>query len=151
MGYDGRMQTPTTRSPWPADFPEVVIHTTVATRDAHPGYGPAKSGDAEAALALAQDLIDTDCVSRLADIADGCATSLLPVITDELTGFNAIPDAAAQIIGHRPGVPVTSGEVVQINKVGHTRAPAFQRLVTPADFPNTCDRPSVLDEAWRTA
>ena len=27
-----------------------------------------------------------------------------------------------------------AGEIVQTNKVGHTRAPAFQRLVTPAVF-----------------
>lgn len=31
-------------------------------------------------------------------------------------------------------MPVIAGEIVQTNKVGHTRAPAFQRLVTPATF-----------------
>jgi hypothetical protein len=30
--------------------------------------------------------------------------------------------------------PVVSGGIVQTNKVGHTRARAFQRLVTPATF-----------------
>ena len=29
---------------------------------------------------------------------------------------------------------VIAGEIVQNNKVGHTRAPAFQRIVTPATF-----------------
>lgn len=56
------------------------------------------------------------------------------MVADELTGFNAIPDAMAQVLGSKLGLPVIAGEIVQTNKVGHTRAPAFQRLVTPATF-----------------
>ena len=51
-----------------------------------------------------------------------------------MTGFNAIPDAMARILGARLDLAVIAGEIVQTNKVGHTRAPAFQRLVTPATF-----------------
>lgn len=122
------------RLPWPPDFPDVVIHTDVRTRDSHPGYEAAKAGDAEAALILASDLLSPDGVAHLRRIVGGRPALLLPVIADELMGFNAIPDAMAQMLGNKLGLEVVAGEIVQTNKVGHTRAPAFQRLVTPATF-----------------
>lgn len=122
------------RLPWPADFPDVVIHTTVRTRDAHPGYPAAKAGDAEAALSLALDLLNGDAIARLRETVGRRPTLLLPVIADETTGFNAIPDAMAQVLSRRLGLDAVAGEIVQTNKVGHTRALAFQRMVTPAEF-----------------
>jgi len=122
------------RLPWPADFPDVVIHTDVRTRDSHPGYKAAKAGDADAALTLASDLLSPDGITRLRGIISDRPALLLPVIADELTGFNAIPDAMAQMLGDELRLAVIAGEIVQTNKVGHTRAPAFQRLVTPATF-----------------
>ena len=59
---------------------------------------------------------------------------LLPVVADETMGFNAIPDAVAQVLARELDLPVASGEIVQTNMVGHTRARSFQRLVTPAEF-----------------
>ncbi len=129
-----------TRFPWPADFPDVVVHTTVAQRDGHPGYAAAKSGDAEAALTLAGDLLAPEAVAILQTVTAGCKPLLLPVIADETLGFNAIPDAMAQILARRLDLSVVAGEIVQTNKVGHTRAPAFQRLVTPATFDGDVQR-----------
>jgi hypothetical protein len=83
------------RLPWLPDFPDVVIHTDVRTRDNHPGYAAAKAGDAEAALMLASDLLSHEGIARLRDVIDHRPTLLLPVVADELTGFNAIPDAMA--------------------------------------------------------
>jgi len=134
-GHVHEMNNPLpTRLPWPPDFPDVVIHTDVRTRDNHPGYAAAKAGDAEAALMLASDLLSPDGIVSLHEIIGNRPTLLLPVVADELTGFNAIPDAMAQVLGSELGTPVIAGEIVQTNKVGHTRAPAFQRLVTPATF-----------------
>ena len=122
------------RVPWPAGFPEVVIHTTVALRDAHTNYTRAKAGDPDAALTLAVDLLDGAAIKMLGAIISGRPAILLPVVADETTGFNAIPDAMAQVLGLNLDLAVIAGEIVQTNKVGHTRAPAFQRLVTPAMF-----------------
>lgn len=122
------------RVPWGQHFPDVIVHTALKVRDEHPDYPAAKSGDAEAALRLAEDLLDPDRVQQIADLVENQPVTLLPVIADETLGFNAIPDAMAQIIGQRLNLDVLAGEIVQINKVGHTRAPAFQRLVTPAMF-----------------
>lgn len=122
------------RLPWSADFPDVLIHTSVRERDAHPEYAAAKSGNAEAALALAVLLINDEAVEQLRGIVAGRPALLLPVIADETTGFNAIPDAMAQVLARDLALPAVAGEIVQVNKVGHTRAPSFQRLVTPAAF-----------------
>ena len=59
---------------------------------------------------------------------------LLPVTALEDTGFNAIPDAMADILADALGWPRSAGDIVQVNRVGHTRARAFNRLVTPAAF-----------------
>jgi transposase-like protein len=83
---------------------------------------------------LASDLLSHEGIARLRDFIGNRPTLLLPVVADELTGFNAIPDAMAQVLGNELGTPVVAGEIVQTNKVGHTGAPAFQRLVTPAPF-----------------
>ena len=123
------------RVPWTPHFPDVVIHTTVGLRDAHPGYARAKSGDPDAAFELAFDLLNDAAVDYLADVLAGKDVLLLPVVAEETLGFNAIPDAMAQILALDLKTPVVeNGEILQINKVGHTRAKAFQRLVTPADF-----------------
>jgi hypothetical protein len=52
----------------------------------------------------------------------------------EVTGFNAIPDAMMQEIGERLRLPPLPGTIVQSNKVAHTRADGWHRLVTPAMF-----------------
>jgi hypothetical protein len=129
------------RRPWPSDFPEVVVHSDVRSRDGHESYLAAKGGDAEAALNLALDLMDVDGAAErcLAGLIGSREVFLLPVVADEVMGFNAIPDAMAFALAHDLRlhglkVAAVSGEVIQTNKVGHTRAPAFQRLVTPAMF-----------------
>jgi hypothetical protein len=121
------------RTMWTPGFPDVV-HTTVARRDAHPDYVAAKAGDADAAVNLASDLLSGRAIDDLNALIGGRRAILLPVVADETTGFNAIPDAMAQLVSHRLGLRAAAGEIVQTNKVGHTRAPAFQRLVTPATF-----------------
>ena len=123
------------RTPWPPDFPNVVVHTTVAERDAHPGYAQAKAGDADAAFELAFDLLNDAAVDHLRQVLAEAEPLLLPVVADETLGFNAIPDAMAQILARDLDLSVVeNGAIIQTNKVGHTRAKAFQRLVTPAFF-----------------
>ena len=128
-----------TRLPWPENFPDVIVHTGVKARDAHPGYDAAKSGDPEAALALVEDLMNPECVIRISVLIADQPTFLLPVIADETSGFNAIPDAMAQRLRRQIGSRGVVNCIVQTNKVGHTRAPSFQRLVTPAAFDGTVE------------
>jgi hypothetical protein len=122
------------RTPWPTGFPDVIVHTTVKARDAHSMYQAAKSGDAEGAIILAHDLLAKHAIATLRALIGNQDVLLLPVIADEALGYNAIPDALAQALARELHAPVISGEIIQTNKVGHTRAPSFQRLVTPASF-----------------
>ena len=122
------------RISWPADFPDVVVHTTVAQRDGHPSYTDAKAGDPDAAFELAFDLLNDAAIDHLRELLAHQNVLLLPVVAEETLGFNAIPDAMAQILARELNLPAIAGEIVQTNKVGHTRAKAFQRLVTPALF-----------------
>lgn len=122
------------RVAWHPAFPDVIVHTDLHSRDNQPHYPAAKSGDASAAIQLALALISEDAVQRLRDIIGIRNVILLPVVAEESAGFNAIPDAMAQVLGRNLQLPVAAGEIVQVNKVGHTHAKAFQRLVTPADF-----------------
>jgi hypothetical protein len=122
------------RVPWPPQFPDVILHTDVQSRDAHPAYGAAKSGDPSAALQLAVDLANDEAVDRLGHLIGTGDALLLPVIAEEAAGFNAIPDAFAQVLSRELDRSVVAGEIVQTNKVGHTRAKTFQRLVTPPFF-----------------
>ena len=61
-------------------------------------------------------------------------TFVVPVTAIEVAGFNAIPDAMAQELSERLRLPLFSGEIVQSNKVAHTRSNGWHRLVTPATF-----------------
>lgn len=123
-----------TRVAWPAHFPEAIIHTNVRTRDSHYQYLAAKRGGPDAALELAIDLIaDTAMEALRSEIGERDAL-LLPVIADETLGYNAIPDAMAQVMGRELGLRVVAGQIVQTNKVEHTRARTFQRIVTPPAF-----------------
>ena len=133
--YSGSMAAhPPTRVPWPPHFPDVIIHTNVRTRDAHRHYAAAKAGDVDAAFALSIELVSDDAIPPLLRASGGQPFLLLPVIAEETAGFNAIPDAMAQVLGWLIQTPVVAGEIVQTNMVGHTRARTFQRLVTPASF-----------------
>jgi hypothetical protein len=123
------------RVPWPADFPQVIVHGEEKARDAHPSYLAAKAGDAASAFALAFDLLSDDQIETIGKICKDNDAWLLPISADEAFGFNAIPDAMGAMISIRAHVPLEEeGKIVQSNKVSHTRAPGFQRIVTPAEF-----------------
>lgn len=107
---------PSPRTPWPKDCPDVVIHTDVRARDGHAHYREGKSGDANAALWVASELIADKAISTLRDVIGDHDALLLPVIADETLGFNAIPDAMAQVIGHELRFQVVAGEISRQTK-----------------------------------
>ena len=122
------------RSPWPSEFPQVVVHSALRARNTHPSYASAKSGDAVAAHALVETLLSQEETERLAHLLAGRQPILLPITADEVAGFNAIPDAMAQVLALRLGLSGGAGQINQANKVGHTKADGWHRLVTPAIF-----------------
>jgi hypothetical protein len=126
------------RTPWPDDFPEVIVLSDEEARDAHDRYLGAKSGDFGSAFWLVEELTNhqqNEALERLRVFLNGSNAMLLPVTADEAFGFNAIPDALAHSLRYETECDIEErGRIVQSNKVAHTRAPGFQRIVTPASF-----------------
>jgi hypothetical protein len=121
------------RAPWTADFPEVVVHTTVRIRDGHPDYLAAKSGQREAAVRIACDLLSDAAVASVQKRVRDQRPTIVPVRAIETTGINLIPDAMSHELGRRLGLSVTTA-LVQTNTVGHTRASGFHRLAFQPTF-----------------
>ncbi len=122
------------RSPWPDNFPDVVLHGNLQTRDKHPNLSLAKAGSAEAALDLVHELLSDTATDYIAELLKGRTPVIIPVAAIETTGFNAIPDAMMQELSERLNLPMFRGEIIQANKVAHTRSNGWHRLVTPATF-----------------
>jgi hypothetical protein len=85
-------------------------------------------------MRLAADLLSEAAVEQIAALTLGQHVMILPVVAEEATGYNAIPDAMAQALAGKTGLEALAGAVTQANKVGHTRADGWHRLVTPAVF-----------------
>lgn len=122
------------RSPWPPGFPDVVVHGDLRARNGHPAYAAAKAGDPQAAKAIVEDLLAGSAVEQIRTFIADRRPVLLAVTAEEISGFNAIPDAMAQALAASLGFTAAAGAVVQANKVAYTRADGWHRLVTPAMF-----------------
>jgi hypothetical protein len=116
------------------DFPDIVIHTTIEERNAHTCYQAAKAGDSAAAYQLVKDTISDLAVEQLRAQIGERNPILIAVGAIEQEGFNAIPTVMAQQIALRLNLELEDSSVVQSNRVGHTRARAAHRMVTPAIF-----------------
>jgi hypothetical protein len=130
---------PIRRAPWPPDFPEVIVHTTAAIRDAHPDYATAKAGARGAAVRIARDLMAPAGVETIRAVLAGRQPILLPVRAIEAHGVNLIPDAMAHELARLLGLTVTT-EILQTNTVGHTRASGYHRLVFQPTFAGDVER-----------
>jgi len=115
----------------------VVVHGKLQARNNHPNYAAAKSGNAEAALALVRDLLTDEGLNWIHALLQGRQPLVVPVAAIEASGFNAIPDAMAQEIAARLGLPMAPYDLGQSNYAGHTKANGWHRLVTPAIFAGT--------------
>lgn len=131
------MSTYVPRTPWPANFPDVIIHNDLHTRNAHPTYKKAKAGDITAAQQLVDDLLSPDSVKEIAQLIGSRQPFVVPAAALEVGGFNAIPDAMAQALAAALSLQMASYDIGQSNYVAHTRANGWHRLVTPATFTGT--------------
>ena len=138
---------PPPRVAW-ANFPDVVLLSRESETRHHPEYRAAKSGDATAATRLVAALAGPAAIAEvrqlLAEVATGDPV-LVGANAYERDGFNAIPAALAQLLGHRLGLPCDN-HITQTNIVGHTGADGYGRLARQAAFDGevAADRAYVL-------
>ncbi|HEX3917153.1 MAG TPA: hypothetical protein VHW60_07410 [Caulobacteraceae bacterium] len=76
----------------------------------------------------------TEAIAALSALVGADGAVLLPITAIEIGGHNAVPDAMAELLADRLKWRLSLGDIVQVNKVGHTKALAFNRIVTPAAF-----------------
>jgi hypothetical protein len=132
--HERRMTEAIQRTPWPPDFPDAVVHMSLKARNRHPAYATAKAGDAMAAYAFVTDVLNEENFKRVAALIAGHKPVLAPVAAVEVEGFNAIPDAMAQLLAGHLGPSMADYDLRQSNYVGHTGANGWLRLATPATF-----------------
>lgn len=121
------------RAAWDDAFPEVLILAAETEIKRHADYRAAKTGDAEAAARLVRDLVTQAKVDELARMIAGRAPVLASIHAQEAHGINAIPEALADLLGLKLGLP-TDDAIVQVNVVNHTGASGFARLARQALF-----------------
>lgn len=124
------------RTDWlPSFYPEIVTHQSPEfKRQNHPEHDKAKSGDYEAALNLAIDIISEESVNRLIEIANGNPEIIVaPVSAIESQGANFIPDAMVEVISYKTGFLVAAN-IKQINSPQRTNKGAQYRMANQPIF-----------------
>lgn len=119
-------------------IPDVVIGHKLGDLNNHPDYAAAKAGDAEAALRIAQQMVDDDMVIRVREAANG-ADLIVPVVSVEATGRNKIPTAVAEVLAAKLGTS-TDLEIVQSNSPKRTSMDGLERLLNPPVFDGPVQR-----------
>lgn len=87
-------------------LPRAILGDTLGALQKHPDYFAAKTGDFDAAMRLAADVVTLDLANKLEGME---ADAVLGVITDEESGVNAIPTAAAVHLAKRLDLAVAQG------------------------------------------
>ncbi|MFQ5570367.1 MAG: hypothetical protein ACE5G0_11870 [Rhodothermales bacterium] len=109
---------------WPADFPDVVVQTTISKMKEHPAYTQAKGGSMEAAVNVVDDLVKEDKVRDLARRFP--SATVVPVFAEEKIGYNKLPLAYALVL-EQAGFEVED-RIVQTNQTFHTGASSLTSL-----------------------
>lgn len=126
------------RFPW-GDFPDVLRNGNLGELKQQPEYAVAKSGDAKAALSLADRIIRPEFVEAVSRMGAGHPRPvLLPVLAEESVGDNRIPLAFAEVLSERLGWQVER-DILQINRAWHTDAGADHRLIARCLFDGTVE------------
>ncbi|MEI6708829.1 MAG: hypothetical protein WCK96_17030 [Methylococcales bacterium] len=129
------------RQAWQKDFPKVILNAALGDASKHSSYLAAKSGDLEAALMLATDLISEEAIAKLADVIGDKKPLLIPVHAEEAISINRIPLAYAIAIGSEFNLPIEFN-IVQSAKVSRTGSDGFSRLAFPPPFSGIPSNPA---------
>lgn len=121
------------RLPWTSVLTDVDIVADTALVQGHPAYRPAKQGDLDAALQLVSDVMSDDLIARLREKYAAFRPLLTGVHAVEDVSVNVIPQAMVAWLARQIGLEMESS-LVQVNRVGHTKASGWHRLAHQAQF-----------------
>jgi N12 class adenine-specific DNA methylase/DNA repair protein RadC len=116
---------------WPATFPNVRVHTTIAALKAHPAYEKAKEGNTLAAIAVVQKFAKPDVLRAIS--AQYPDAIWVGVHAEEKRGRNKLPNALAQYAAALTGTEADS-LIVQSTKTHRTGELSDYRLQNLPEF-----------------
>lgn len=113
-------------------LPNAIVVHKLGDLNNHPDYAAAKGGDLEAALRIADDMVDDAMVEKVRTAA-GNAELVVPVVSVEASGRNKIPRAVAEVLAEKLGVSAAT-EIAQVNSPKRTAMDGLSRLLSPPVF-----------------
>ncbi len=131
--YSREANNKSVRTPWPKDFPYVVLHARMGDVTSHKDYEAAKSGDKDAAYRLVTDVMTKDAVDKIRKIIGNREVLLAAVHAEEASGRNKIPQAMADVLGRVLHQDVDDS-IIQVKRVGRTGQDGFGRLANQPEF-----------------
>lgn len=114
-------------------FSDATILGDVAAVQGQSQYKAAKEGDLLAAVELVDSFVTDDLIKSLLENNKWKSPILASVQAVEGVGVNQIPIALSSVISEKTGW-IIDNDLVQINKVGHTKSTGWHRLSNQALF-----------------
>ncbi|MGO3740770.1 phosphoribosyltransferase [Kerstersia sp.] len=111
----------------------VLIASTLGAMNSHPDYAAAKGGDVVSSLKVAKAMLTDDFMAQIGAVLGRLRPLVLPVISEEVSGRNKIPLAAAELLAFRLGLQ-TETRIVQANKPMRTALSGLERLFSSPVF-----------------
>ena len=118
--------------PYPKNADPIACFRDNKLLKKHVDYKAAKGGNVEAAIRLVSELVKPESLAA-AKAKFGNDAVYLPVMAQEMTGINQIPNALAAHYAANTGGVKGSG-IFQISKAYHTGADAMERLIARDEF-----------------
>lgn len=117
----------------PVTIESAVIAGDLGSLSGHPDYEAAKAGDIEAAVRVAQDIVTDDMVQKIREVIGDRRPVIVPVVSEEASGRNKIPRAAAEVLAMRLGLE-TAGGIGQRNAPRRTSLKGLDRIFASPEF-----------------
>jgi hypothetical protein len=137
-------------SPWPKDFPKVILQTTLkGINNKWPElHEKAKAGDRVAALELVRNIMGEEPTDgrrntrweKLRSLAKAHPNAIIAFVhAQEATGRNRLPETYARMASKITGLRLTK-KIVQTVRANHTGANALERMMRRAAFDGPVER-----------
>lgn len=120
------------RTAW-GDFPPVISNGKLRDLSNEPEYQEAKSGNFEQSVKLVDKLIKDETVQHIKEIIGDNKPIIVPILSEEASGKNRIPQAYAYALANELNLQVTD-EIFQSNTAKRTGKGIYHRYVSPPEF-----------------
>jgi N12 class adenine-specific DNA methylase/tRNA1(Val) A37 N6-methylase TrmN6 len=121
------------RTDRPVSLPDVVIGNELGAANELQEYKAAKGGDIASAVAVAKALVTDALVAKVAKAIGDSKPVIVPVVSEESSGRNKIPLAAAELLAAKLGL-ATSDAIGQANSPKRTNMDGLSRIFAEPEF-----------------